>query len=83
VLSHVECQLFVEPIDERRPVLAQERHESYRPLLSVSAGEGQGTGARELPAQRFVAPFGSLDQLPVECLQIVLHAPERGLDRAL
>ena len=41
VLPQVERQLLVQPIDERRAVLVQERHEADRPFLRVAAGEGQ------------------------------------------
>src|SRR5262249_23491552 len=83
VPPHVEGELLVEPIDERRAVLIEERDEPDRPFLRVAAGERQHPRVHELTAQRLVAPLGRLNHLAVQRLQIVLHASERRSRRAL
>src|SRR5436309_1865827 len=83
VIPQIERQFFVESFDERRSVLVQKGDEANRPFLRVPVGEGERARVNELPAQRFVAALRSLNQLAVERLQIVLHAPERRARRAL
>ena len=46
VMPQVERQLVVQPIDERRAVLVQERDEADRPFLRVAVGEGERARAR-------------------------------------
>src|SRR4051794_6886423 len=61
VASHVEWKRFVQPLDERRSVLVEERHESDGPLLGVAVGEGEGARVHELAPQRLVAALGRLN----------------------
>ena len=48
VTPQIEGQLLVQPVDERRAVLVQEREEANRSFLCVAAGEGEGTRVNEL-----------------------------------
>src|SRR5262249_9794943 len=77
VMPEVERQFLVQTIDQRRPVLVQERDEAYRPLLSVPAREGERPRVDELPAEGFVAALRRLNHLAVQRLEIALHPLER------
>src|SRR5258708_17956971 len=77
VTPQIEGQLLVQPLDERRAVLVQEREKSDRSFLSVAAGERERASVDELTPQRFVAPLGSLDHLAVQRLEVALHPLER------
>ena len=46
VVPEVERQLFVEPIDERRTVLVEERDEPDRSFLCVTVGKGERARVR-------------------------------------
>ena len=70
----------IEAIDERRPVLVQERDEADRRAPAAwPSGKASAARARELAPQRFVAPLGRLNHLAVQRLQVVLHPAERRL----
>ena len=79
--AHVERQLVVEAIDERRAVRLRK---DTKPIVR-SCGWPSGNAcarADELAPQGLVAPLGGVDDLVVQRLQVVLHPAERGLRRA-
>src|SRR6266849_5619380 len=83
VPTHVERQLLIEPLDERRSVSVQERHKPNCPLLWLSLGKGERTRVHELTPQGFVAALRGMNHFAVEGVEIVPHATERGLRRPL
>src|SRR5438093_12453888 len=83
VMPQIERQLAIEAIDEGRSVLIQEGNEPDRALLRMPEWEGERSRARVLTPQRFVASFRRLNDLVMQCRQVVFHPAERRLRRAL
>ena len=60
--SQFQRQLVLQPFDERRAVLVQERDETDFPLLRVAVGERDGLRVDKLTLQRLVTTLGGLNQ---------------------
>src|SRR5438477_5163669 len=56
VTPEIEGQFLIQPFDERRAVLVEEREEADRSFLGVAARKRERARVDELAPQRFVAP---------------------------
>src|SRR6185436_4235020 len=78
VHAEIEGQVVEETVHEWGTVDVEEIDEPDLTLLRVPGGEGLRLGVPELAPQRVVLPLGGLDDLVVQLLQVLLHAPKRG-----
>src|SRR5262245_9155819 len=79
VMPGIEREFRLQPINERRSVLVEERNESDRAFLLVPLRKSERPRPIVLASERLVSPFRGLNHLVVKRREIVLHPSQRRL----